>query len=210
VADSIHEITSCSTIQVTVALVLAKVVKPLAGVAIVATQLVAAIAASAVVKGIIPGPFTVGNKLDNGTSVVQGLFLEMFITTPLVLAVLFLAVEKHRGTYLAPVAIGLAAFIAHIVGTRYTGTSINPARSFGPAVVSEFPSYHWIFWLGPVLGAFLAFGVYEVLKWFRYEYVNPGQDAVDVEAASRALEAAKLASESSRRTSHASRPSPQM
>merc|ERR1712000_806359 len=89
---------------VTWALILARVVKPIAGLAIIVTQLVAAIAASAVVSGILPGPFAVGNKLNNGTSIAQGLFLEMFITTPLVLAVLFLAVEKHHGTYLAPVA----------------------------------------------------------------------------------------------------------
>ncbi|KAI6781577.1 Aquaporin-1 [Emericellopsis cladophorae] len=182
---------------------------PIAGLAIIATQLVAAIAASAVVSAILPGPFSVGNKLDIGTSIAQGLFLEMFITTPLVLAVLFLAVEKHHGTYLAPVAIGLAAFIAHIVGTRYTGTSINPARSFGPAVITSFPSYHWIFWLGPILGSTLAFAVYEILKWCRYEYANPGQDAIDLEEAARALEAAKLAHQTSGTASHASRASPQ-
>merc|ERR1712078_899162 len=194
---------------VTWALILARVVKPIAGLAIIVTQLVAAIAASAVVSGILPGPFAVGNKLNNGTSIAQGLFLEMFITTPLVLAVLFLAVEKHHGTYLAPVAIGLAAFIAHIVGTRYTGTSINPARSFGPAVITSFPGYHWIFWLGPLLGSTLAFVVYEILKWCRYEYVNPGQDAIDLEEAARALEAAKLAHQTSGTASHASRASPQ-
>merc|ERR1712134_181796 len=150
---------------VTWALILARVVKPIAGLAIIVTQLV--------------------------------------------LAVLFLAVEKHHGTYLAPVAIGLAAFIAHIVGTRYTGSSINPARSFGPAVITSFPGYHWIFWLGPLLGSTLAFVVYEILKWCRYEYVNPGQDAIDLEEAARALEAAKLAHQTSGTASHASRASPQ-
>jgi aquaporin rerated protein, other eukaryote len=190
---------------VTWALVLAKVVKPVAGLAIVIVQLVAAIAAAAAVDAIIPGPLTVSNTLNNGINTAQGLFLEMFMTAPLVLAVLFLAVEKHRGTYLAPAAIGMAAFIAHIVGTRYTGTSINPARSFGPAVVTNFPNYFWIFFLGPIMGSTLAFGVYEILKWCRYEYVNPGQDACDIEAATRALEAAKLAHTTSCTTSRASR-----
>jgi aquaporin related protein len=150
------------------------------------TQLVAAICAAAVVDAIIPGPLTVGNALANGTNTAQGLFLEMFLTSQLVITVYFLAVEKHRATFLAPIGIGLSVFIAHIVGTNYTGTSINPARSFGPAVIQGFPGYHWIFWLGPFLGTFLAFAVFSILKWLEYGSANPGQDADDVEAANQA------------------------
>jgi hypothetical protein len=52
-----------------------------------------------------------------------------------------------------------------LVGTPYTGASVNPARSFGPAVVEKsFPIYHWIYWLGPILGAFLAAGFYKFVK----------------------------------------------
>ena len=110
-------------------------------------------------------------------SVVRGLFLEMFLTAQLVLTVYFLAVEKHRSTYLAPIGIGISVFIAHICGTNYDGTSINPARSFGPDVVTSFPGYHWIFWLGPFLGTFLAYGCYMSLKLLEYHTANPGQDA---------------------------------
>jgi aquaporin related protein len=172
--------------QVTLGLLLAGAVKPLRALVLLPTQLVAAICAAAVVDAIIPGPLTVGNALANGTNTAQGLFLEMFLTSQLVITVYFLAVEKHRATFLAPIGIGLSVFIAHIVGTNYTGTSINPARSFGPAVIQGFPGYHWIFWLGPVLGTFLAFAVFSILKWLEYGTANPGQDADDVEAANRA------------------------
>lgn len=107
----------------------------------------------------------------------------MFLTSQLVLTVYFLAVEKHRATFLAPIGIGISVFIAHICGTNYTGTSINPARSFGPAVITGFAGYHWIYWLGPLLGSLLSFVVYSLFKWLEYWTANPGQDADDVEKA---------------------------
>ena len=66
-------------------------------------------------------------------STSRALFLEMFMTAELVITVLMLAAEKHKGTYLAPVGIGLSLFVIMLVGTPYTGASVNPARSFGPA-----------------------------------------------------------------------------
>lgn len=100
------------------------------------------------------------------------------MTAELVLTVLMLAAEKHKGTYLAPIGIGLSLFVIMLVGTPYTGSSVNPARSFGPAVVEHyFPTYHWIYWLGPFLGSFLAAGFYKFIKWARYEEANPGQQS---------------------------------
>lgn len=171
-------------------LVLVGAVKPLRAMFIVPTQIVAAIAAAAVVDGLLPLPLNATNTLKNGTTPVQGLFLEMFLTAQLVLAVYFLAVEKHPATFLAPIGIGISVFIAHIAGTNYTGTGINPARSFGPAVISGFVHYHWIYWLGPCMGALLAFGLYSILKWLEYGTANPGQDAEDVETANAEVMAA--------------------
>lgn len=153
---------------------------------IIPTQLVAAIAAAGVTHGLLPGPLLVANALSDNVSIARGLFLEMFLTAPLVLTVYFLAVEKHRSTFLAPIGIGISVFIAHLCGTNYTGTSLNPARSFGPAVISGFVGYHWIFWLGPLLGALLSYGVYALLKYLGYWTANPGQDAPDPEKAERA------------------------
>lgn len=59
----------------------------------------------------------------------------------------------------------------------FTGGSLNPARSFGPAVVNHtFNDYHWIYWLGPILGAIVAAGFYKFIKILEYETANPGQD----------------------------------
>ena len=65
----------------------------------------------------------------------------------------------------------------------YTGGSLNPARSFGPCVVlRSFASYHWIYWVGPILGTLLACGFYKFIKALEYETANPGQDLDDREA----------------------------
>lgn len=108
------------------------------------TQIVGGIVAAAIISGILPGPLSVQTTLGGGTSVVQGLFLEMILTGQLVFTIIMLAAEKHKSTFIAPVGIGLSLFIAELVGVYFTGGSLNPARSFGPAVVTgSFPGYHW-------------------------------------------------------------------
>ena len=70
-----------------------------------------------------------------------------------------------------------------ITGVYYTGGSLNPARSFGPDVVNhKFFGYHWIYWVGPLLGSLLASGFYKFMKMIEYETANPGQDFNDIEA----------------------------
>lgn len=65
-------------------------------------------------------------------------------------------------------------------GVYYTGASLNPSRSFGPAVAgTSFPGYHWIYWVGPFLGAVVAAGYYRFVKFFNYEEANPMQDSAD-------------------------------
>ena len=72
--------------------------------------------------------------------------------------------------------LGLALFVAEIAGINYTGASLNPARSFGPAVVSGQWGDHWVYWAGPGTGAVFAVLLYGYLKGLRYEEANPGQD----------------------------------
>ena len=115
-------------------------------------------------------------ELGNGATIPQGLFLEMFLTAELVFTILMLAAEKTKATFVAPIGIGLAFFVAELVGVYWTGGSLNPARSFGPSVIGGFHGTHWIYWLGPVLGALLACGFYKLLKYMNYEEVNGDQD----------------------------------
>lgn len=62
-------------------------------------------------------------------------------------------------------------------GVYFTGGSLNPARSFGPAVITGvWPGHHWIYWLGPLFGAVLAVIFYRLMKVLEYETANPGAD----------------------------------
>jgi aquaporin rerated protein, other eukaryote len=72
------------------------------------------IAASAAVSATFPGPASFAVRLGGGTSIAQGLFIEMFATAQLVLTVIMLAAVKHRATYLAPLGIGIALFIGNM------------------------------------------------------------------------------------------------
>jgi aquaporin related protein len=159
------------------------------------TQILGGMAASGLVMCLFPGELNVRTTLGGGTSVAQGLFIEMFLTAQLVFTIFMLAAEKHKGTFIAPVGtlspkvcckslvltsrkgIGLSLFIAELTGVYFTGGSLNPARSFGPAVANlEFTSYHWIYWVGPILGSIVAAGFYKFIKILEYETANPGQD----------------------------------
>jgi len=150
--------------------------------AVVIAQFLGGIAAAAVVSALFPGPMTVATTLGGGANIAQGLFIEMFLTAQLVFVILMLAAEKHKSTFLAPIGIGITFFLAELVGVYFTGGSLNPARSLGPAVVNRsFPGYFWIYWLGPLLGSLLACGFYVLLKYLRWKECNPGQDWDDAE-----------------------------
>ncbi|KKY27144.1 putative major intrinsic protein [Diplodia seriata] len=140
-------------------------------------QIIGGIAAAGIVSALFPGPMSVRTTLSDGTSVVRGLFIEMFLTALLVFTVFMLAAEKHKSTFLAPIGIGLALFVAELPGVYFTGGSLNPARSFGPDVVlGHFDGYHWIYWVGPGLGSIMAVVMYRLIKSLEYETANPGQD----------------------------------
>jgi aquaporin Z len=66
---------------------------------------------------------------------------------------------------LAPVAIGLALTLIHLISIPVTNTSVNPARSTGPALFVGFELFSqlWLFWLAPILGGIIAGWVYSAV-----------------------------------------------
>lgn len=158
-------------------------------------QIAGGVTASAMVLGLFPTKLNVRTTLAGGASIVQGVFIEAILTAELVFTIFMLAKEKHKATFIAPVGIGLALFIAEMVGVYYTGGSLNPARSFGPCVVTGiFDKEHWIYCkfshsvdvfnvnannmtgVGPMAGTFIAVFFYKFIKMLEYEMANPGQD----------------------------------
>ncbi|KAJ3245327.1 hypothetical protein HDU78_009572 [Chytriomyces hyalinus] len=140
-------------------------------------QLLGATVACGAVSAIFPGDFAGANQIFDGVGTIQAFLLEAILTFGLVLTVLFLAVEKSRITFLAPLIIGIYVFIAHLLAIPYTNTSINPARSFGASVVSGSWKDHWVFWIGPLLGGYVAGLVYRLYMIADYTELNAGQDA---------------------------------
>jgi aquaporin related protein len=133
----------------------------------ITSQIIAGMAAAGFVAALLPGPLTISTTLHSSISVVRGLFLEAFVTSMLILMILML--EGGTGK---PMYVGLTLFIAELCSVFYTGGSLNPARSFGPSVVVGFERYHWIYWIGPCLGAAVASGAFWLINWVRHEKVE--------------------------------------
>lgn len=85
------------------------------GIFLAVGQVLGAVVASILVKIIFPGDFAVQTKLGHDTSVLQGFLIETLLTMQLMLAIYFMAVEKHEGNALAALVIGFALFVAEYV-----------------------------------------------------------------------------------------------
>merc|ERR1719317_999841 len=94
---------------------------------------------------------------------VLGEMVVLVLGEVLVLVVYASAVDSANKTapMVAPLLIGLTVTVAHLVLMPYTGTSINPARSLGPALVTGATGDHWVFWVGPLLGGALGGVLYK-------------------------------------------------
>lgn len=88
--------------------------------------------------------------------------MEIIITFALVQTVYATAVDPKNGTLgtIAPLAIGLIVGANILAAGPFSGGSMNPARSFGPALVAGDFSGHWVYWVGPLVGGGLAGVIY--------------------------------------------------
>jgi aquaporin Z len=132
-------------------------------------QVLGAIAASAVLYVIASGlpHFDVGGFASNGYgdtagspghySMASALVCELFMTFFFLLIILG-ATDKLAASGFAPIAIGLGLTVIHLVSIPVTNTSVNPARSTGPALFAGgwALSQLWLFWVAPIAGAALA------------------------------------------------------
>lgn len=110
---------------------------------------------------------TGANDLQDGVSVIGGLLAEIIFTCIFVLVVLGTTSKTNGSTNnFAGLAIGLTLILVHLVCIRYTGTSVNPARSIGPALFQGGTALSnlWIFIVGPFVGGALASIIWKVIE----------------------------------------------
>jgi aquaporin-4 len=133
------------------------------GIGYIISQLIGAVVAAATLKVILPD---LGDKVHFGTqggpsailhnSVASGFAVEAILTFFLVTVIFMTAVHKKAPAGMYGLAIGGMIFLIHLVGVPLTGSSVNPARTFGPALISGFWDYHWMYWAAPITGAIIA------------------------------------------------------
>jgi aquaporin NIP len=112
---------------------------------------------------------TVGLGAGAGTTVpaipIGGAFvLEVVLTFSLMFVITSVATDARAAGGLAGVAIGLVVAMCALMGGPFTGASMNPARSFAPALATSVWSAHWVYWTAPFVGAVLGAMSYEMVR----------------------------------------------
>lgn len=126
-------------------------------------QLLGAVVASLLLRLATNGMRPVGFSVASGVGQLHALLMEIIMTFGLVYTVYATAIDPKRGSLgtIAPLAIAFIVGANVLVGGPFEGASMNPARAFGPALVGWRWRDHWIYWLGPFVGAAIAGIVYE-------------------------------------------------
>jgi aquaporin-4 len=148
---------------VTIPMMITKKISVADGIGYIIFQLIGAVVAAFSLKAILP---EIGAKVNFGTqggpsellnnSVMAGITVEIILTFFLVTVIFLTAVHKKAPAGIHGISIGGMVFLLHLVGVPLTGASMNPARTFGPAVVSGFWELHWLYWVAPIIGGIIA------------------------------------------------------
>ncbi|XP_008783228.1 probable aquaporin TIP2-2 [Phoenix dactylifera] len=120
-------------------------------------QLLGAIVGAFLIK-LVTGMATPTHGLAAGVGAVEGVVMEIVTTFALVYTVYATAADPKKGSLgtIAPIAIGFIVGANILAAGPFSGGSMNPARSFGPAVASGDFTDNWIYWVGPLVGGGLA------------------------------------------------------
>ncbi|RDY02918.1 Aquaporin TIP1-3 [Mucuna pruriens] len=126
-------------------------------------QLLGSVVACLLLKFATGGLETSAFSLSSGVGAANALVFEIVMTFGLVYTVYATAVDPKKGNLgiIAPIAIGFIVGANILAGGAFDGASMNPAVSFGPAVVSGTWANHWVYWAGPLIGSAIAAVVYE-------------------------------------------------
>jgi aquaporin-4 len=148
---------------VTIPMMITKKIGIADGVGYIISQLIGAVAAAATLAAILP---ELGAKVNFATqggpsdlinnSIGSGFAIEAILTFFLVTVIFMTAVHKKASPGWHGFTIGGMVFLIHLIAVPLTGASVNPARTFGPALISGFWEFHWLYWAAPILGGIIA------------------------------------------------------
>ena len=154
---------------VTLAMILTEKMKALPGLIYIGAQMTGAALATALLYVILQD--AVGNATDFGAHSINtgavdgegGAFLLEAILTAVLLIVIFAVTVSRKGFgIMGPLVIGLTVTLIHFVAVPLTGASVNPARTFGPALISNAFDSYWVYLLAPAFGGFIGAAAYKL------------------------------------------------
>jgi MIP family channel proteins len=182
---------------VTIPMMITKKISVADGVGYIVSQVIGGIIATLSLMVILPeigkpvlwgghgGPSELLNN-----SVMSGFAVEVILTFFLVVVIFMTAVHKKAPKSVYGASIGGMVFLLHIVGIPLTGASMNPARSFAPAIVTGdagLLEIQWLYWLAPIIGGIIA-GVI-----MNYVFIN--KDEQEAKSSSRSSSVSKSESD---------------
>jgi aquaporin Z len=128
-----------------------------------AAQLSGAAAASLTLKLLfLGGPTTLGITRPAGPE-LQSFALELLMTAMLMFTIMGVATDDRAEGAMAGIAVGALIALEAAFGGPISGASMNPARSFGPALATANFAGHWLYWAAPLLGAALGAKAYQAV-----------------------------------------------
>lgn len=130
----------------------------------IAAQLAGAVLAGLAIVAIVGHDGNAGASVPHINGASAALWSEIILTFFLAFVVFAVATDERAQGAFAAIAVGGYVGFAATGWGPVANASMNPARSFGPAVAANVWDSHWVYWVGPIAGALLAAFVYELLR----------------------------------------------
>ncbi|MGE3074677.1 MAG: MIP/aquaporin family protein [Dehalococcoidia bacterium] len=149
---------------ITIAMLALRRIEPAKAAGYVVAQLTGAVLAGLAIVAIVGDEGQAGATIPRINGADAAFWSELILTFFLAFVVFAVATDERAEGSFAAIAIGGYVGFAATGWGPVANASMNPARSFGPAVAANVWDSHWVYWVAPILGALIAAAVYELLR----------------------------------------------